>query len=116
MKKLLCILLMLPALAMATDREHDRKIPPIQYDKWNGSDKPLHFGVSAILGFSARTFYPNEPWKAVGIAMIPGVLKEATDPKFSGKDLAVDLAGAMLGVYVGGCYVTHKQAVCGWRF
>lgn len=113
---LFALALIFSVSAFAGDREQVPRIPPVPVDNWGGTDKTLHFGVSAILGFSARSFYPNEPWKAVGIAMIPGVLKEASDGKASGKDLAADLAGAMLGVYIGGCYFNHKQAVCGWRF
>jgi uncharacterized protein YfiM (DUF2279 family) len=85
-------------------------------DRWSGSDKPLHFGVSATLGLSARTVFPKEPWKAVGVSIMPGVLKELSDRRFSGKDLAADFAGAIFGVYVGGCYAQHNAIVCGFNF
>jgi len=104
MKYFLMLLLLMPSEVFAGE------------DSFKGKDKPLHFGVSAIVGFSARTFYPNDPWKAVGVTMAAGTLKEVIDPKFSGKDLVVDFAGALVGVYVGGCYITHNSVICGWKF
>ncbi|MEQ1882415.1 MAG: hypothetical protein ABL878_15760 [Burkholderiales bacterium] len=85
-------------------------------DRWSGSDKQKHFGVSTTLGFSTRTVFPQEPWKAVGLSIMPGVLKELSDKRFSGKDLAADFAGAMFGVYVGGCYARHNAIICGFDF
>ena len=75
-------------------------------DKWTGQDKAMHFGVSYALGFAAGNQWPNKEdrWKAIGVAMIPGVLKEVSDAQkggtgFSGKDIVADLIGASLGVY-----------------
>jgi uncharacterized protein YfiM (DUF2279 family) len=90
--------------------------PAADADKWSGGDKPLHFGLSATLGLSARTIFPQEPWKAVGVSMMPGMLKELSDRRFSKKDLAADFAGAMFGVYVGGCYAQHNLIICGFEF
>lgn len=81
------------------------KEPPKIVDSWTGSDKSYHFFGSAIVGFAVGRIYPNEPLKAFGWAMVPGVLKEVSDiggTGFSGKDLVWDAAGAALGVYAGG--------------
>lgn len=71
-------------------------------DSWTGSDKKLHFGVSTISGFVARSFFPNEPIKAIGLALVPGLLKELSDSrdtgnKFSGKDMTWNFLGALTG-------------------
>ena len=63
----------------------------------------LHFGVSAGLGFMAGVATQNieRPWlrrTVAGVAcMIPGVLKEATDPKWSWADIGFDGAGCGTG-------------------
>lgn len=99
MKRLFAILILalaLPALAGSPD------------DKWTGPDKKLHLGVSAILGFAAINQFPNEPVKAWALAMVPGVIKEASDPRWSWKDIVVDGVGAYLGVKLGGCIITPR--------
>jgi hypothetical protein len=100
MKRLIYSLLAAPVLAFATDK-------PV--DKWNGDDKPMHLGVSFVLGFAAANQWPNEPLKAWSMAMIPGALKEATDKKASGKDMAANAIGAALGVYTGKWMVTRNN-------
>ena len=75
-------------------------------DSWRGEDKAMHLGVSYVMGFAAINQWPNEPAKAFGVAMIPGVLKEVLDAQkggtgFSGKDLVADAIGAALGVATG---------------
>jgi uncharacterized protein YfiM (DUF2279 family) len=89
--------------------------PPSQ-DRWTSADKAKHFGVSIALGATSRTLLPSYPWMAVGVAFAPGLIKEFADNRFSRKDLAMDLAGALVGVYVGGCYVTRNQVLCGISF
>ena len=75
-------------------------------DSWTGQDKAMHFGVSYVLGIAAGNQWPrpNDRWKAIGIATIPGLLKEFSDSSkggsgFSGKDLVWDVIGATAGVY-----------------
>lgn len=75
-------------------------------DDWSGADKRAHFAVSAVLGTAAAMHYENK-WTAFGVAMIPGLLKELTDNRFSGKDLAADALGAALGVQLGHWIVTR---------
>jgi len=73
-------------------------------DKWNGKDKAEHFAISFAVGFATGNQWPENKPLAIGVAMIPGLLKEVSDAQkggsgFSGKDLAADLLGASLGVY-----------------
>lgn len=75
-------------------------------DDWNGADKGAHFAVSAVLGTAAAMHFEDK-WTAFGVAMIPGLLKELTDSRFSGKDLAADALGAGLGVQIGHWIVTR---------
>lgn len=84
----------------------------VAQDSWNGSDKKLHFGVSFVLGVATANQWPNEPLKAWGVAMVPGVLKEVSDRSttgFSGKDLVVDAIGAALGVATGRFMVSRRE-------
>lgn len=76
-------------------------------DDWNDADKVKHFTVSAVLGTAAAMHFENK-WTAFGVAMIPGVLKELADSRFSGKDLAADALGAALGVQLGHWIVTRN--------
>ncbi|MDO9226051.1 MAG: hypothetical protein Q8M09_17525 [Pseudomonadota bacterium] len=76
-------------------------------DDWGGADKAQHFAVSAVLG-TASAMHFEDKWVAFGVAMIPGVLKEITDSRFSGKDLAADALGAALGVQLGHWIVTTR--------
>ena len=69
-------------------------------DDWDGADKGAHFAVSAVLGTASAMHFENK-WTAFAVAMIPGLLKEITDSRFSGKDLAADALGAGLGVQIG---------------
>lgn len=73
-------------------------------DKWTGQDKAMHFGVSFALGFATGNQWPQNKPLAIGVAMVPGLLKEVSDSGkggsgFSGKDLVADLIGATMGVY-----------------
>jgi hypothetical protein len=68
------------------------------------SDTKSHLGVSFVLGYAMANQFPNEPLKAWGIAMVPGVLKEISDRSSTGfdkKDLLADAIGAALGVATG---------------
>jgi uncharacterized protein YfiM (DUF2279 family) len=98
MKTIIAIALALSSLgALANERPE-----PKPADKWTGSDKAMHFGVSFAVGFATGNQWPQNKPLAIGVAMIPGVLKEVSDRSttgFSGKDLAVDLIGATMGVY-----------------
>jgi uncharacterized protein YfiM (DUF2279 family) len=89
---------------------------PPSADSWTSADKTLHFGVSMALGAASRAALPRQPWMAVGVALAPGIVKEFADIRVSRKDLAMNLAGALVGVYVGGCYVTRNQILCGLTF
>ena len=98
-KTLIAIALALSSIGtIASDRE--RPAPPV--DSWKGSDKAQHLGVSFVLGFATGNQWPDNKPLAIGVAMLPGLLKEVSDRSttgFSGKDLAADLVGATLGVY-----------------
>ena len=107
---------MVVAMAVAGPAWAQNATQAPQADKWSGTDKQLHFSASATLGFSARRVFQQEPWKAVGVSIMPGVLKELTDRQFSRKDLTADFAGALFGVYVGGCYAQYNAIVCGFNF
>lgn len=78
-------------------------------DSWKGEDKAMHFGVSFVLGFAARNQWKNEPGKAFLVALVPGVIKEATDQKASGKDMVANALGAALGVYSAGWIISRNQ-------
>lgn len=78
-------------------------------DTWTGSDKKMHAGVSMLIGFGARHQWPNEPMKAFGVALIPGIVKEATDDKASAKDMVANAIGAAVGVYTGGLFITYAE-------
>jgi len=91
MKKAILILtfILLPTLALAAD-----------------ADKKAHFGLSTALGvFGAAIMDYNYPdahplvkWGgAVGLALIPGVIKEATDDEFDWEDMAANTLGAASG-------------------
>ena len=115
----LALVACLTAPAFAND-EHPTPPPPVVTpapagctDCWNGSDKKLHFAFSFAIGVATGNQWPNEPGKAVAVAMIPGVLKEVADAQkggsgFSGKDLVFDFLGAAAGVY-GTHWLLHRQ-------
>src|SRR5574341_251279 len=85
-------------------------------DTWNGSDKKMHAGVSFMVGIGTRQVWRDEPLKAWGVALIRGIIKEATDPKPSAKDMVANALGAALGVYTGGLFVVTNgdQVVVGY--
>lgn len=80
-------------------------------DDWSGPDKTRHFVVSAVLGTLSAMHYENK-WRAFGVALIPGLLKELHDSgqpgnHFSGKDMAANALGAAVGVQIGHWIVTR---------
>lgn len=85
-------------------------------DTWSGSDKKMHAGLSALIGIGTRQVWRDEPLKAWGVALIPGLIKEATDTKPSAKDMVANALGAALGVYTGGFFVVTNgnQVVVGY--
>lgn len=83
-------------------------------DSWTGPDKKLHFGVSFVFGFAAGSQWPDNKPLAIGVAMIPGVIKEASDAQkggsgWSNKDLVWDAIGAMSGVYSAHWLVQYRD-------
>jgi putative lipoprotein len=80
-------------------------------DDWNGPDKTRHFALSAMIGTLSAMHFESK-WKAFGVALIPGLLKEVhdgsqADNHFSGKDLVADAVGAAVGVQIGHWLVTR---------
>lgn len=80
-------------------------------DKWDSPDKAEHFAVSAAIGTLSAMHFENK-WKAFGVALIPGLLKEIHDgsqdnKRFSGKDMAINALGAAVGVQIGHWIVTR---------
>lgn len=99
----------LAALLLVSTKAHAQ-------DSWSGSDKRMHAGVSALIGIGTRQVWRDEPLKAWGVALIPGLIKEATDQKPSAKDMVANALGAALGVYTGGLFVATNgdQIVVGY--
>lgn len=66
------------------------------------TDKQQHFATSAALGMAARTV-TSDNMTAIGLALIPGVAKEAYDSTGKGcpsfNDMAWNIIGATVGVY-----------------
>lgn len=68
-------------------------------------DKTQHFIGSIPIGIVAADLLPEHPkWVQVGVATIPGLLKELQDRRnpanfFDVKDLLADAIGATVGVY-----------------
>lgn len=83
----------------------------------------LHFGLSASMAYGAeRYFAKHHPqvssyWSAVGAAFSVGATKEVVDhlvkpgAKGSGKDVAVDLMGAMAGAWLSQALNAKKDTV-----
>ena len=74
------------------------------------NDKKMHFAGSVVLGAGSEymlrqlNYQPDNRWQriftATALGLIPGLIKEATDSKFDGGDLAADLAGSFVGAVV----------------
>lgn len=101
MKILLLVLLLLAAPAWSQDR-------------WNGLDKAKHAAGSCVFGIGS-SFVAKTWWGAFGLAMTPGVLKEAHDATATGgsgwswKDLVADAAGAGLCVSGTRFVIQHSE-------
>jgi uncharacterized protein YfiM (DUF2279 family) len=85
-------------------------------DAWNGSDKKMHFGVSAVLGFAAGNQWPDNKPLAIGVALVPGLAKEIADSAkggsgFSYKDLIADTVGVVFGVYSAHWLLSRNRGV-----
>jgi uncharacterized protein YfiM (DUF2279 family) len=86
-------------------------VSSVAADDWGGPDKTKHFAVSAVLGTLSAMHYENK-WRAFGVALIPGLLKELYDSgqpgnHFSGKDMTANALGAAVGVQIGHWIVTR---------
>jgi putative lipoprotein len=85
--------------------------PAADADPWVGSDKALHFAVSAGIagaGYAVTTAFARDRWKAFaiggGAALAAGALKEGYDATGHGdpswKDLGWDVLGAAVGLAI----------------
>lgn len=71
----------------------------------DNSDKALHAGISSLFGAAGETYLhyytdletPARVLFGTVAGSLPGLAKELTDSRFSGSDMAADLAGALLG-------------------
>lgn len=74
-------------------------------------DKQLHFGVSSIIGGTAY-YYTESAFKSMVGCTIVGGLKEAYDEVsyggFDGEDLAWDVVGCGVGVFVSSEFVKFQ--------
>lgn len=94
------------ALLMGPDRSQAQAIGP---------DKYKHAAVSAGLGLAAAAQIAD-PWRAWGVAMLPGLAKEVYDSRkggtgFSLPDMAANAIGAYVGVKVAGLIITPRRIV-----
>lgn len=77
-------------------------IGALAQDSWAGRDKRLHAGFSCFFGAGAAAWQPGRPALAFGVAMVPGVVKEAFDATsatgtgWSWKDVGANALGAGL--------------------
>ena len=75
-------------------------------DEWSGYDKKVHFAGSAALAGLMVT-EDVKPVNAVLFTVGVGAFKEATDSRFSGKDMTANIAGAIFGA-VAADYLTWR--------
>lgn len=82
----------------------------------NSGGQDAHIGFSAAFGIASAGVFRSRTWyEQIGIAMIPGVLKEIRDCNTSGlfsrRDLVNDLIGASIGVAAGNgaLYLERKR-------
>lgn len=82
-------------------------------------DKQKHFAVSAALGVVARSVTDNKA-SAFGLALIPGIAKEAYDTTGKGctsiNDMAWNAIGAAVGVYSTNWIIGPKRVVYRMEF
>jgi uncharacterized protein YfiM (DUF2279 family) len=80
-------------------------------DAWNGPDKQRHFSISVAAGsvgvWAARDIFgarDDAPLMGAFIGQMPGLLREiyqGRNGKFSYRDHAFNIAGALVGAYMG---------------
>jgi hypothetical protein len=71
----------------------------------DSSDTALHAGISSLFGAAGETYLhyhadleaPGRVLLGTFAGSLPGLAKELTDNRFSGSDMAADIAGAFLG-------------------
>lgn len=71
----------------------------------DNSDKALHAGISSLFGVAGETYLhyhtdleaPSRVLLGTVVGSLPGLAKELADSRFSGSDMAADVAGAFLG-------------------
>lgn len=79
-------------------------------DTWTSPDKKKHFAVSMASGFMVRSIFPGLPWQQrYAVALVPGLLKEVTDPVFSYKDMTYNVLGVIAGDYLNGVIVNYSD-------
>jgi VanZ family protein len=82
-------------------------IPVFCFGADNG-DTALHVGISSLFGAAGETYFhyktdleaPGRVLLGTFVGSLPGLAKELTDSRFSGSDMAADVAGAFLGALV----------------
>lgn len=86
-------------------------------DSWTGPDKKLHAAASGIAGAIAGSLLPEQPFRAWLWSQAPGLIKEATDPVWSWKDIGVNAIFGAIGVAVGrNFFVTPNSVTYSQRF
>lgn len=69
------------------------------------NDKIKHFGFSSIFGYAAETLIHDKQTLSntqkviygTAIGSVPGLVKELSDDKYDGEDMAYNVAGAFAG-------------------
>ena len=83
------------------------------------TDKQQHFATSAAFGMAARTV-TSDNMTAIGLALIPGVAKEAYDSTGKGcpsfNDMAWNIIGATVGVYSANWVIGPQKVVFRMQF
>lgn len=83
------------------------------------TDKQQHFATSAAFGMVARTV-TSDNMTAIGLALIPGIAKEAYDATGKGcpsiNDMAWNIIGATVGVYSANWVIGPQKVVFLMKF
>lgn len=80
-------------------------------DRWTGPDKKLHAAGSALAGAIAGSLLPEQPFRAWLWSQAPGLIKEATDPVWSWKDIGVNAIFGAIGVSIGRKFLVTPNSV-----